>query len=254
MGNSLQFSAKALYHLARTSKQKLCVFSAGEQAVESGFAWGDIIVIGAIAAFIILRYRAMLGEQRGVDPEEMRRKLETERKQAGDIVQFPTKREEPVLAKKPVTAYAEPLGSAFAAMKEIDADFSPETFLVGARDAFDMVIEAFNEGDRDTLNNLLADDIFNSFDTVLKAQQAEGKRAQTTLVAMNKAAIIAAQLQGDVATITVAFESEQIQVIRHIDGNHVVEGDASLVETVDDEWVFSRKLSSNNPAWEIIQT
>ena len=29
--------------------------------MESGFSYGDIIVIGAIAAFILLRYRAMLG-------------------------------------------------------------------------------------------------------------------------------------------------------------------------------------------------
>ena len=30
--------------------------------MDSGFSYGDIIVIGAIAAFILLRYRAMLGE------------------------------------------------------------------------------------------------------------------------------------------------------------------------------------------------
>ena len=36
-----------------------------------GFGYGDIIVIGAIAAFIILRYRAMLGEQSNVPRSEI---------------------------------------------------------------------------------------------------------------------------------------------------------------------------------------
>ena len=38
-----------------------------------GMGWGDIIFFGAIAAFIILRYRAMLGEQHGRDEDQIRR-------------------------------------------------------------------------------------------------------------------------------------------------------------------------------------
>ena len=42
-------------------------------------------------------------------------------------------------------------------------DFDPEHFLTGAKAAYEMIVTAFAEGDRATLKNLLAPDVYEGF-------------------------------------------------------------------------------------------
>lgn len=218
--------------------------------MEGGFPYGDIIVIAAIAAFIILRYRAMLGEKSGRDVSDMPRP-------AADlepVIQLP-KRAEPIVEPVKKAADTEPkeFADQFSAMRAIDSEFSVEDFLTGAKAAYEMVIEAYNEGDDETLKMLLADPIYKEFRDARKANEAEGRVAHTTLVAIMKADVTDAKLKGNKAVITVDFHSEQIPLVRDKDGK-IVEGDASSQEAVEDQWVFERNLASTDPAWKVIDT
>lgn len=223
-----------------------------------GMGWGDIIFFGAIAAFIILRYRAMLGEQGGRDQNEIKRDQAERESDAERVIQLSRHgmRETPIVPPKkpePSQRYDAELEAQFAAMREIDDQFDIEEFKEGAKTAFEMVIDAFNSADRYTLRDLLANDIYKNFDAVLKQRDDENSYPHTTLVAINDAIITAARLDGKKATITVKFFSEQIQVVKNREGEALQEG-ASELETVEDEWVFERSLSSSNPAWTITQT
>lgn len=213
-----------------------------------GLPYGDIIVIAAIAAFILLRYRSMLGEKTGRDVENPPPMQEYER-----VIQLP---EREVAVKPPVIMplkdYGE-LSPTYEKMRGIDRQFSPEEFLEGARGAFEMVLEAFNEGDRDTLKMLLAKDIYSEFDRSLSQLESEGHKQSTTLLAIVDATVTAAELQGSKARITVDFTSEQVRLVRDADGG-IAEGDASQQETVEDSWVFERNLNSSDPAWKVIET
>ena len=217
----------------------------------AGIPYGDIIVIGAIAAFILLRYRAILGEKTGrhEDSEPTRPLQEFER-----VIQLPEREVEQTAAPVvlPTKDYGE-LNATFDKMRDIDRQFSPEEFLEGARAAFEMVLDAFNEADRDTLKMLLAKDIYAAFDQSLKALEDKGHKQQTTLLAILEASIAAAELNGNKARITVTFESEQVHLVRDAQGE-IVEGDASQQEAVEDRWVFERNLASGDPAWKVIET
>ena len=136
-------------------------------------------------------------------------------------------------------------------MKNIDAQFDPEIFKDGAKAAFEMVIEAFNIADRDTLRELLARDIYKNFDAVLKERETENVYPHTTLVAITEATITDATLSGKTGTITMQFVSDQIQQVKDRDG--MAQGDAEM-ESVEDEWVFERNMSASNPSWTITQT
>ena len=116
-----------------------------------------------------------------------------------------------------------------------------------------MVIEAFNEADRDTLRMLLSKEIYQQFDAALTAQEEKGQKEHTTLVAILESRITDAALNGNKARITVELTSEQIRLLRDDDGA-IVEGDASIQEAVDDEWVFERNLAAADPAWKVIET
>lgn len=219
--------------------------------MDGGFPYGDIIVIAAIAAFILLRYRAMLGEQRGRDTTDISRPRIIENIEP--VVQIA---EREALRKKGQTKESDiagPFAEQLAAMRKIDAEFSPAEFLEGARGAYEMVIEAYNDADQDTLKMLLSDRIYQEFKASLEANEKDGRKAHTTLVAIVKSDIAAAKLKGNVATLTVDFLSEQIPLVRNTDGE-IIEGNASHQDAVEDQWVFERNLASSDPAWKVIET
>lgn len=217
--------------------------------MEGGFPYGDIIVIAAIAAFILLRYRSMLGEQRGRDVSDMVRPRPAEPTEP--VVQLLER--ELRKKEKPAAEATGPFAEKFAAMRAIDAEFDEEEFLEGARGAYEMVIEAYNEADHETLSMLLADPIYAEFKQSLEQDAKDGRKAHTTLVAIVKADISDVQLKGNKATITVDFLSEQVPLVRNDDGD-VIEGNAAHQEAVEDQWVFERTLTSADPAWKIMDT
>lgn len=138
-------------------------------------------------------------------------------------------------------------------MRAMDAGFSAEEFLQGARMAFEMVVKAFSAHDRETLQMLLDSTILANFESALKTQETAHQRRETTLVAITESRITAAQLRGRVAELTVAFTSEQIHIVRDEAGK-IIAGDPSQVETVEDEWSFTRDMASANPNWLISGT
>lgn len=217
-----------------------------------GFQYGDIIVIGAIAAFIILRYRAMLGTQAGRDPSEIKRPKPLEEYERVVKIAEP---KNPVveLVKEPDSAYPELLAISFKNMRNIDPEFSPDEFLSGAKVAFEMVIKAFTDRDHDTLKMLLAPDVYENFKEVIDSQEAQNVKHETTLVAIKKADIKKAQLSGKKARIEVKFESDQIQIVRDANGA-ITQGNPSDLDLMDDEWIFERDLSASSPNWVIIET
>jgi predicted lipid-binding transport protein (Tim44 family) len=214
-----------------------------------GIPYGDIIVIGAIAVFILLRYRAMLGEKTERDDMPPSRPLaEFER-----VIQLPEREPAKVV---PIATAAADQGAhhaTFQKMRGFDRQFSADEFLEGARSAFEMVLEAFNDADRDTLKMLLSDEIYREFEASLAALEAEGKKQQTTLLAIVESTITEAELFGARARITVKFVSEQVHLVRDAEGE-IVEGDPSQQEAVEDSWVFERTLTSGDPAWKVIET
>lgn len=210
--------------------------------------YGDIIVIAAIAAFILLRYRAMLGEKSGRDADATpaaRPLQEYER-----VIQLP-ERAAPKAAA-PLKDYGD-LNDAFAKMRNIDRQFTPEEFLEGARAAYEMVITAFNEEDRDTLKMLLSKDIYQEYDAHLSAQKAEGRKSDATLVAITQSTITDAKMTGNRAQVTVHFVSEQVLLTRNADGE-VIEGDPTDQQAIEDSWVFERNLANADPSWKVIDT
>lgn len=221
--------------------------------MDGGFPYGDIIVIGAIAAFIILRYRAMLGESRGRDERDNRPAItpvEFER-----VIQLPLTRTTPQAEKKAedFTKTYGSLAETFTNMRGIDREFSPDEFIHGAKMAYEMVIAAFTKRDHDTLKMLLSDDMYKSFALSLEDAEKDKRFNDTTLVAITKATIKSARLVGTQATITVDFTSEQIHLIRDENGA-ILEGNASEQNVVEDEWVFTRDLKSASPNWMIVET
>lgn len=224
--------------------------------MEQGIPYGDLIVLGAIAAFIILRYRAMLGEQRGRDPKDTVRRA-PEEAQDGAVIQMPrqsTRAEpEPVKESALEAALEDDIRTGIRAIRARDSQFTVEAFMEGANAAFDMVIDAFNAHDYDTLRMLLAPEVYSNFEAVLKEQEETGRVAHTTLVAIRRADIASATIAGSTAVIAVDFDSSQVHLVKDKDGA-IIEGNVSQEERVHDRWIFVRDVRSGAPDWKISET
>lgn len=224
--------------------------------MEGGFPYGDIIVIGAIAAFIILRYRAMLGEPRGRDPRTPPPMAQQPTNPLERVVQLPVSRaaasQEKKPEEKPFAAY-ETLAETFVSMRGIDRDFSPDEFMTGAKAAFEMVLTAFTKRDRETLKMLLSPALYDQFDRAIKDEEQARRYTDTTLVAIVSATLKDAALSDHQATLTVDFVSDQVHLIRDDKGT-ILEGNASAQNRVEDRWVFTRDLRASSPNWLIIET
>lgn len=224
--------------------------------MSDGFPIGDIIILGAIAAFIVLRYRSMLGDKTGRDPSDIaQKKRDMQPEEVERIIQLPQKPEalQPVIPTVTFDGYTGEVRESLRAMNRIDPDFTADSFLEGAKSAFEMLIEAYRERDHDTLKMLLAKPVYDQFARALKEEEARGEKAESTLLAITRAEITEASLKGSKAEITVGFTSDQIQVTKDKDGK-ITEGDVSQEIELDDSWRFARDLKSQDPNWTIIDT
>jgi predicted lipid-binding transport protein (Tim44 family) len=225
------------------------------------------IIFLALAVFIFLRLRSVLGQRTGrerppYDPYSAR---EAARTSSNDnVVSLPPRPAE--AAPAPVTEAAEPAdrwkgiaeqGSPAAIGLDTvvaqDPSFDPRHFLSGARSAYEMIVTAYAQGDRRTLKNLLSKEVYDGFEQAIKDRETRGEKAETRFVSIDKADITGAEVKARNAQVTVRFVSQLVSVTRDRDGN-VIDGSPDKVTDVTDVWTFARDLSSRDPNWKLVAT
>jgi len=224
------------------------------------------IIFLALAVFIFLRLRSVLGQRTGrerppYDPysarEQMRpapEKVVALPNRAPEAVSKPA--EEPVAPGERWKGVAEPgsaLASGLDAIAAQDAGFDAKHFIAGARAAYEMIVSAYAEGDRRTLKNLLAREVYDGFENAISERDKKGETVESRFVSIDEAEITQAELRGRTAQVTVRFHSKLVSATRDKNGN-VVDGSADRVTDVTDVWTFARDTSSRDPNWKLVAT
>jgi predicted lipid-binding transport protein (Tim44 family) len=145
------------------------------------------------------------------------------------------------------------LGQSLTALMRADPVFDPGQFLDGAKAAYEMIVMAFAQGDEATLDQLLGKEVFDGFQRAIREREARNETVESSLVGIDKADIIEAEIKNRTAYVTVKFVSELISVTRDAEGD-VVEGDPKKVREVTDIWTFAREVASKNPNWKLVAT
>ncbi len=213
----------------------------------------QLIVLVAIAIFLFLRLRGVLGTRDGFEPKN-------------DPLQDPIKPAEKVTPfeviegglDRDITDHVEmdsPAGQAFAKMKKIEPDFSVSEFLEGARQAYEMILMAFEGDDLDTLEKFLAEDVYGSFASVIADRKEAGYKVNSTFVGVREMKITGAKFNGrnKKAEITMRFVGELVSYVEDAKGK-IIEGKRDVIKRQIDIWTFARKFGSNNPNWELGST
>jgi predicted lipid-binding transport protein (Tim44 family) len=145
------------------------------------------------------------------------------------------------------------LNEALRTIASADRSFDPEHFITGSKAAYEMIVVAFANGDRDTLKALLSPEVYENFAAELTAREGRGETVETTFVGLERAEPIEASLRGGIAQVTVRFVSQLISATRDKAGA-VIDGDPGKVTDVTDVWTFARELKARDPNWKIIAT
>ena len=217
----------------------------------------DIILLAMIAGFLILRLRSVLGRRTGHEtpPEQMVRR--TANDDQDNVVPLPTAgngaSETPEFDAVESAYKGTPLEAGLSDLRETDPGFSPEVFLGGAEKAFEMIVQAYAQGDEEALQPLLNAEVYANFSKAIQERTAAGEVMETELISVKTPSLESIELQDSRAMIAVRFVSEQVNVIKDSDGN-VVDGDANMIETVTDIWTFSRDVSDRDPNWSLVAT
>ena len=209
----------------------------------SDFQFLDIILFAAVAGFLLLRLRSVLGRRTG-----------NERRRPDP---FAPPAPVPVPLAPPINggAAAAPASGShgLAALKTADPAFDETNFLKGARAAFEIVLKSFAIGDTATLQRLVSPDVFAAFAEAIRVRQAAKQTAETTLTGIKSAEIVDVTIQGTTSLIAVKLVSDQIHATRAADGK-VVDGDPDKSVEQTDIWTFSRPLRARDPNWILIAT
>jgi predicted lipid-binding transport protein (Tim44 family) len=248
-------------------------FAAAFESMQNVFDIYTIIFL-ALAVFIFLRLRSVLGQRTGrerppYDPYSARELAPEPVRSASDKVVTLTPRA-PAAIEAPAAAKAEepeeapvrwqgiaepgsPLAAGLDAIAATDKSFDAQHFLAGARAAYEMIVNAYAEGDRRTLKNLLSREVYDGFDSAIGEREKRGETVENKFVSLDGAEIASAEMRGRNAQVTVRFHSKLITATRDRNGN-VIDGSAERVSDVTDVWTFARDVTARDPNWKLIAT
>ncbi|HEY4846606.1 MAG TPA: Tim44/TimA family putative adaptor protein [Methylocella sp.] len=233
------------------------------------------IVFALLAAFVVWKLRSVLGTRNGAEkppsnPFASRapggsgaRRGDADSGDSGNrVIPLPGAAEPPV-AVAPALAKddrwkpnAEPGSKAWAGLDAIaaaDSAFAIKPFAEGAKSAYEMIVTAFAEGNREVLRNLLSPEVFESFAAALAEREKRGEKVTTTFVSIDKVMIDDAGLKGRIAEIKIHFTAQMITATRDQAGT-VIDGSPDKVVQIDDIWTFARDTGSRDPNWKLVAT
>jgi predicted lipid-binding transport protein (Tim44 family) len=225
------------------------------------------IIFLALAVFIFLRLRSVLGQRTGSErpPYDRAAPNVVQRTQdnnnvvplPGAVIDqaplSPTADVAPTDRWKGITEPGTPLAAGLDAIVAQDSSFDPRHFLSGARSAYEMIVLAFANGDRRALKDLLSGEVYESFEAVIKDREKHEQKTETRFVSIDKAELVGAEARDRSAQLTVRFVSQMISVTRDKTGT-IVDGNPDKVADITDVWTFARDTSSRDPNWKLVGT
>jgi predicted lipid-binding transport protein (Tim44 family) len=202
----------------------------------------EVVLYAAIAAIICVAFYSVLGKSVGRGPED-----EFNPDEVFGAAKAPQRSTSP-MALVDDDGLDDEIG--LRAIARAEPDFNPARFIDGAKTAYSMILEAFASGDRDTLRDLLTEDVYSVYDTAITDREAQSLTQVTDLGRLRTSQIKNARIEDGIMFIRVLYEAEIASALRDTDGE-LVEGDPDLLASISEYWTFERKVGSKDPAWRL---
>lgn len=214
----------------------------------------QLLVLAAIAVFLILKLKSVLGTRDGFERPAKPRVEDTASNtiNSRDFTVVDGGPDRDIIDNVP---QGSPAALALAEMKKAEPGLSVTEFLGGARGAYEWILMAFEKGKLDEIVPFLSKEVYESFQTVVDAREREGLVMDATFVGLRELALHDATFDPAtrVGEITVRFVGELTTVVRNREGE-ILEGSPTEIKRQRDVWTFARKLGAEDPNWQLVAT
>ena len=209
-------------------RYKIILFMYIYQTMSNSFGYLDIILLGMIAGFIILRLRSILGRKTGHDskvyPDFSEKKFSM-----------------PQNETKPIKQNLEVLEGK-----------DKKEFLRGAEIAYEGILTSFATGDLIKLKALLAPNMFSNFSEAIKVRNKNNIKSDFTFIGVKESSVEKYEKVKDNLFATVKFVAEVISVKKDKD-NKIIEGNPDKIKFVTDSWKFTKNINNKSPNWYLAE-
>lgn len=208
-----------------------------------------LVVIAMVAGVILFRLYSVLGRRTGHErpPRQFPLPGAASKTKTDNVVPLPVPQR--AIEAQP----SDPVAQGIAAIGRADRNFDKDHFIGGARHAYELIVTAFAAGDRATLKPLLSAEVYEAFDSGVKAREERHEKVDFTFVGFKNLSIVHAEMKGRTAEVTMSFQAQYISATKDANGA-VIEGDPKAVRDVTDLWTFARDTRSSDPNWALVAT
>jgi len=198
------------------------------QIMSNSFGYIDIILLGMIAGFIILRLRSILGRKTGHETKVYPSFAEKKFNITSNEVK-PVKLNHEILEGK-----------------------DKKEFLKGAEIAYETILTAFAKGEIKKLKILLTSTMNENFSGAIKARNKENIKSEFTFIGIKESSVEKYEKVKDDLFASVKFVAEVISVKKDKDDN-IIEGSPDKIKFVTDTWKFTKNIKNNSPNWYLAE-
>ena len=196
------------------------------QIMSNSFGYIDIILLGMIAGFIILRLRSILGRKTGHESKT-----------------YPSFAEKFNISKNDVKS--------FKHNHETLEGKNKKEFLQGAEIAYETILTSFANGDLKKLKSLLTASMNSNFNGAIVTRNKEKIKSEFTFVGIKESSLEKYEKVKDELSANVKFVAEVISVKKKED--KIIEGNPDKIKFVTDVWKFTRNINNKSPNWYLAE-
>ena len=198
------------------------------QIMSNSFGYIDIILLGMIAGFIILRLRSILGRKTGHEskayPAFTEKKFSIPKNDAN-----PVKHNHDILEGK-----------------------DKKDFLNGAEAAYETILTSFANGDLKKLKSLLTSSMNSNFSGAIEVRNNDKVKSEFTFIGFKESSVEKYEKVKDDIFATVKFVAEVISVKKDKE-DKIIEGNPDKIKFVTDVWKFTRNIKNKSPNWYLAE-
>ncbi len=212
----------------------------------------DLIFLAVIAVIIGWRLFSIIGQDLGGNKDAF-----SNMSSKASIEPAPQKKQqkqaEPVIDVEAVPSETPLNQQALDTIKTVEPNFDMDNFINGAKICFANTLEAFAQGNKQALEQLLAPESYAVFAETVDNRLANGQRGTCEVVGFIKIEILNAVVHKDMLEVEVDFTTDQITALYDSE-NRVVQGHPTEIVRLQDDWVFVRKIGDESPNWYVKET
>ena len=124
---------------------------------------------------------------------------------------------------------------------DLDNNFSFHNFIQGAKEAFKIIVEAFNNNKVEEIKHLVSTEVYDNFQ---KAIDIKNNNYQTFNIKSVKASILNIEVVKNYANIKVKFLSTQKVTLNN---------KIKKLEDIKDIWTFEKDMKTDNLIWKLVE-